>query len=71
LTFGKGGQFVGSFKDDEAFEGKLQDKSDNTFESDSAKGGFFLRGKLNSFGKAKFANGNEYVGEFRDGLFSG
>jgi hypothetical protein len=41
LTFGKGGTFVGTFKDDEAFEGKLTDKNDNVFESDTAKGGFF------------------------------
>lgn len=71
LTFGKGGAFVGTFKDDEAFEGKLTDKSDNVFESDTAKGGFFQRGKLNGYGKARFSNGNEYQGEFRDGLFSG
>jgi hypothetical protein len=71
LSFGKGGQFVGTFKDDEAFEGKLTDKSENVFESDTSKGGFFQRGKLNGFGRAKFINGNDYTGEFRDGLISG
>lgn len=70
LIFGKGGMFQGTFKEDEAFEGKLVDKFENVFETDTAKGGYFQRGKLNGYGRAKLANGNEYVGEFRDGLFS-
>lgn len=34
-------------------------------------GGYFLRGKLNGYGRAKFLNGDEYEGQFRDGVFSG
>jgi hypothetical protein len=49
----------------------MTDKSENSFENNVAKGGYFLRGKLNGFGTAKFSNGNEYLGEFRDGVFSG
>jgi hypothetical protein len=71
LSFGKGGQFTGTFKDDEVFEGKLVDKNENSFDNDTAKGGHFLRGKLNGAGKARFSNGNDYVGEFKDGLMSG
>ena len=71
LTFANGGSFTGVFKDDEAFDGKLIDKQDNIYENDMPKNGFFLRGKLNGFGKSRFSNGNDYVGEFRDGLFSG
>lgn len=41
------------------------------FENDVPKGGIFLRGKLNGQGKAKFTNGNEYSGDFKDGMLSG
>lgn len=71
LTFGEGGSFTGMFKDDEAHDGKLIDRFDNIFENDTGKGGYFLRGKLTGLGRARFTNGNEYVGEFKDGMLSG
>lgn len=71
LTFGSGGSFTGAFKDDEAYDGKLLDKFDSIYENDLNKGGHFMRGKLNGQGRARFQNGNEYTGEFKDGVFSG
>ncbi len=71
LSFGDRGSFTGTFKDDEAYDGKLIDKYENSFENDTNKGGYFLHGKLTGFGKAKFTNQNEYLGEFRDGMMSG
>jgi len=71
LYFYDGGEFEGVFKDDEIFDGKYKDKYDNLFINDAKKGGIFQRGKLNGYGKASFSNGDEYEGEFRDGVFSG
>lgn len=71
LVFANGGYFEGSFKDDEIYDGKLKDHNDNVFENDISKGGYFLRGKLNGPGKATFANGDLFEGDFRDGVFSG
>eukprot|EP00347_Sterkiella_histriomuscorum_P004159 403361531 len=71
LFFYKGGEFEGTFKDDEIYDGKLKDKDDNIFINEMKSGGYFLRGKLNGLGKGLFANGDEYEGEFRDGVFSG
>ena len=50
------GSFTGTFKDDEAYDGKLIDKYENSFENDNNKGGYFLHGKLTGYGKAKFTN---------------
>ena len=41
------------------------------FENEVKNGGYFLRGKLNGPGKALFSNGDQYTGDFRDGVFSG
>ena len=71
LFFHDGGDFEGTFKNDEIYDGKLKDKHENLFINDLQKGGYFLRGKLHGLGKAAFANGDEYEGEFRDGVFSG
>jgi hypothetical protein len=56
LSFGDRGSFTGTFKDDEAYDGKLIDRYENSFENDTNKGGYFLHGKLTGFGKAKFTN---------------
>ncbi len=71
LSFGEKGSFVGTFRDDEAYDGKLIDRFENVFENNPNKGGYFYKGKLTGFGKAKFTNQNEYVGEFKDGMMSG
>lgn len=71
IYFGDGGSFEGSFKDDEIYSGKLKDKYGNAFENDYNAGSYFLRGKLTGQGKANFINGDLYLGEFRDGVFSG
>lgn len=39
LSFGERGSFVGTFKDDEAYDGKLTDRFENVFENDPNKGG--------------------------------
>jgi hypothetical protein len=56
LSFDLRGSFLGTFRDDEAYDGKLVDKHENTFENDSNKGGYFYRGRLTGYGKAKFTN---------------
>jgi hypothetical protein len=51
----------GLFSDDYIVEGKVTDRHENVFQ------GRFLRGKLNGRVNVRYANGDTFQGEYRDG----